>query len=398
MNENIARTQALGQSVWLDNLSRRLVRSGELESLRNRGVTGITSNPTIFQKAVEGSSDYDDALHALVAGGRSPDDILWDLMVEDVVGAADILRPVYDRSTGRDGFVSIEVSPSVARNTERTIAMARDLRRRCNRPNVMVKIPATREGVPAIQAMIGEGANINVTLIFSVRRYEEVVEAFLSGLESLAENGGSVDQVNSVASFFVSRLDTKVDALIDQRLATSADDDLRRRLEALRGTAGIGNSKMAYQRFLALHSGPRWEALARSGAAVQRCLWASTSVKNPRYPDTQYVDNLIGPSTIDTMPETTLEALIDHGQVRETLCSDLDQARAHLDELSRCGIDLDAVTDELERDGVAAFEQSYRTLLATLSDAAREVQAKTSARRSVLSAAAEGEHATDGSA
>jgi transaldolase len=369
MTENLRRAQHFGQSIWLDNLNRRMIRSGELERLRDRGVTGITSNPTIFQKAVAGSNEYDDSLSDLVARGRAPDEILWDLMIEDVVAAADVLRPAHDRCGHRDGFVSIEVSPSVAHSTEDTVRMARDLHHRCNRPNVMVKIPATAEGVPAIRTMIAEGANINVTLIFAVRRYEEVVEAFLSGLEELHRSGGDVAGVNSVASFFVSRVDTKVDALIDARIEAGIDPKARRRLEALRGTVGIANSKMAYQRFRGLHSGARWEALASAGAVPQRCLWASTSVKNPRYPDTLYVDNLIGPRTVDTMPEATLEALIDHGTVRETLCSELDAARHHLDELSASGIDLDQVTDDLEREGVATFAASYDDLLKTLTDA-----------------------------
>jgi transaldolase len=371
MDPHISEIQAIGQSIWLDNLSRRLVRSGELQRLLELGVTGITSNPTIFQKAVAASADYDDGIRALRESGRSPDDILWDLMVEDVVAAADVLRPVHQRTGGHDGFVSIEVSPSVAHSTERTVAMARDLQRRCNRPNVMVKIPATPAGVPAIRQMIAEGANINVTLIFAVRRYEDVVEAFLAGLEELQREGGAVDKVNSVASFFVSRVDAKVDAIIDAKLTEELDDATRNVLASVRGTIGIANSKLAYERYRALHAGPRWEALARAGARTQRCLWASTSVKDPRYPDTTYVDNLIGPNTVDTVPNATLEALVDHAAVRETLCDDIDEARSTLARLASCHISLDEVTDQLEVEGVAAFEKSYRDLLATLADASQ---------------------------
>jgi transaldolase/glucose-6-phosphate isomerase len=371
LTDNIARVHGLGQSIWLDNLSRRMIRSGALEQLRDRGVTGITSNPTIFQKAVAASSDYDAAVHHLVSQGRTPDEILWDLMVEDVLDAADIFRPVHQSTGGRDGFVSIEVSPSVAHSTEQTVAMARDLHRRCRRPNVMVKIPATPEGVPAIQTMIAEGANINVTLIFSVLRYEQVVEAFLSGLEILAAGGGSLAQVNSVASFFVSRVDTKVDALIDARLSSGADAELVRRLESLRGTIGIANSKIAYQRFLALHSGRRWVNLARAGAAPQRCLWASTSVKDARYSDTMYVDSLIGADTVDTLPESTLEALVDHGTVRESLQAGTTEARERLDKLERSGISLDQVTSDLEQEGVESFAHSYQELGAALAQTAR---------------------------
>lgn len=375
MASTIVRAQELGQSIWLDNLSRRLVRSGELERLRDRGVTGITSNPTIFQKAVAGSADYDDAIRRLAAEGRTPQDMVWDLMIEDVVAAADIFRPVHERTRGRDGFVSIEVSPAVAHDVDATVAMARDLQDRCARPNVMVKIPATREGVVAIQRRIADGATINVTLIFAVQRYEQVVEAFLSGLEQLLDSGGDVSRVNSVASFFVSRVDSKVDARIDARLQAGVDADTGRRLEALRGTIGIANSRKAYETFRALHAGPRWGRLVEAGAVPQRCLWASTSVKNKRYPDTLYVDNLIGPQTVDTMPEATLEAFIDHGEVRETLCSDLDQAAQQFAELKGCGIHLDEVTDELEREGVAAFAKSYEELTRSLGEAVTRVGA-----------------------
>jgi transaldolase len=280
---------------------------------------------------------------------------------------------VYEHANRRDGFVSIEVSPSVANDTAATVAMATELEQRCHRPNVMVKIPATRAGVPAIRRRVGEAANINVTLIFAVKRYEEVVEAFLSGLEHLLELGGDVSQVNSVASFFVSRVDTKVDARIDELQQSGVGSDIAHRLEKLRGVIGIANSKMAYQRFLALHSGPRWDRLADAGAVPQRCLWASTSVKNPRYPDTLYVDNLIGSQTVDTMPEATLEAFVDHGEVRDTLCDNIDEAEHHLTELKACGVDLDAITDELEVEGVAAFEKSYQDLTATLTDAVRRL-------------------------
>lgn len=373
MVNSVLRARELGQSVWLDDLNRRMLHSGLLERLRDEGVSGITSNPTIFAKAVAASSDYDGSLRDLVRAGRTPDEILWDIMVEDVVAAADILRPVFDANAGRDGFVSIEVSPSVAHSVEATVAMARDLHRRCARPNVMVKIPATAAGVAAIRTMVAEGANINVTLIFGVPRYEEVVEAFLSGLEELRRRGGAVGRVNSVASFFVSRVDTKVDAILDARIAADADAETRARLEGLRGVIGIANSKRAYRRMRELHSGPRWEALASAGAAPQRCLWASTSVKDPRLPDTLYVDNLIGARTIDTMPEGTLQAWLDHGTVRETLLEGLDRAWEQLDELGAAGIDLDRVTAELEEEGVAAFEKSYEQLLTTITAATQTI-------------------------
>ena len=367
--QHIAAVHQERQSLWLDNLGRRLIRSGDLVRLRDLGVTGITSNPTIFQKSVAEGTDYDAAVQDLVRAGRTPDEILWDLMIEDVRAAADVFRPVFDRTDGRDGFVSIEVSPQVAYSVEATVEMVRELRRRCDRDNVMVKIPATPQGVLAVRRMIGEGARINVTLIFSVRRYEEVVEAFLSGLEDLRDAGGDLRSVSSVASFFVSRVDSKVDRLIDVALRDAQPPEAER-LRALRGSAGIANSKIAYQLYRALHSGPRWQRLSAAGAAPQRCLWASTSVKDPAYPDTMYVDGLIGPDTIDTLPEKTLEAFVDHGVVRDRLEADVDLARRQLDELHELGISLDRATAELETEGVEAFGASYEQLLKALRGAA----------------------------
>jgi transaldolase len=366
---NIARAHGLHQSLWLDNLSRRLIRSGDLARLRDLGVTGITSNPTIFHKAVAQAADYDADIRRLASAGRSPDQMLWDLVIEDVRDAADVFYPVFARTGGTDGLVSIEVSPDVAHSVERTVEMAGELGRRCDRANVMVKIPATPEGVLAVRRTIAEGASINVTLIFSISRYEEVVEAYLSGLEDLLDAGGDLSRVNSVASFFVSRVDGKVDALIDEA-ARDAAAELAQRLRGLRGRIGIANSKLAYQRYQALHAGPRWARLAAAGARPQRCLWASTSVKDPAYPDTMYVDGLIGPDTIDTLPEKTLEAFIDHGAVRNALETGTVSARQALDELAALGIALDRVTAELEAEGIEAFAKSYDQLLATLGQAA----------------------------
>jgi len=364
-----------GQSLWLDNIRRQLITSGDLARLRDEGVTGVTSNPTIFEKAVSGSTDYDEALVALVRAGRKPDEILWDLMVEDIQGAAEVFGPVYERTRGADGFVSIEVAPALAHDTRRTIAMARELHRRCDRPNVMVKIPATRQGLPAIRHMIGEGKNTNVTLIFAVERYAEVTDAYFSGLEDLLKRGGDPSRVASVASFFVSRVDTKVDRLLQRKIEGVSDPARRQELEALLGKAGIANSKMAYQRFLGLHSGPRWEALRQAGARPQRCLWASTSTKDPRYPDTMYVEELIGPDTVDTVPNSTLAAFKEHGEARRSLDEQVDRARAQLQQLEDAGIDLDQVTRELEVEGVEAFAKSYESLARVLKDEARAIKA-----------------------
>ena len=367
--------QGQGQSIWLDNIRRELITSGELAELRDAGVTGITSNPTIFQKAVTGSTDYDQGLVELVRARRKPEQILWQLMVEDLQAAADVFRPVYDRTGGDDGYVSIEVSPVVAHSTAKTVAIARELWGRVDRPNLMVKIPATLDGLPAIRQMIGEGVNINVTLIFSTDRYAQVVEAFLSGLELLRAQGGDLSRVASVASFFVSRVDTNVDRLLQERIGASRDEGERARLDALMGRAGIANSKMAYERFKILHSGERWDRLAQAGARVQRCLWASTSTKDPRYPDTMYVEELIGPDTVDTLPPATLAAIRDHGEVRRSLDADVEGARRTLTLLSAAGIDMHDVTSQLEREGVDSFTRSFEDLLQALTEAAAEVAA-----------------------
>ncbi|HKC19915.1 MAG TPA: transaldolase [Candidatus Dormibacteraeota bacterium] len=364
---SIAELKRLGQSIWLDQIDRQMIRSGRLAQYRDLGVTGITANPTIFAKALEASDDaYADDIARRVGQRQDAEAIVWDLLIEDVQAAADVFRPVFDRERGNDGFVSIEVSPEIAGDTDKTIAAARDLRERCGRPNVMVKIPATPAGLPAIEAMTAEGANINVTLIFAVERYVKVVEAFLSGLESLQKGGGDVSRVRSVASFFVSRVDTKVDERLGRKIA-EADEERKPPLKALLGKAAIANSKLAYEMFTQLHSGQRWDKLRQAGASVQRCLWASTSTKNPRYRDTMYVDELIGPATVNTMPVSTLEAFRDHGRVALTLQRDVEGARRQLDQLAADGIDLAAITQELEDEGVAGFAKSFRESIQHLS-------------------------------
>ena len=352
----IAELRRLGQSVWLDQIDRGMIQSGRLASYRDAGVSGVTANPTIFARALETSNAYADDVVKRLDRGHDPESILWDVLVEDVQAAADVLRPVFDRERGGDGFVSIEVSPEIADDTERTIAAARDLRRRVARPNVMVKIPATPAGLLAIQTMIAEGANINVTLIFAVERYVKVVEAFLAGLEELHERGGDLRRVHSVASFFVSRVDTKVDALLKGKPEQ----------QQLQGRAAIANSRLAYEIFSQLHGGARWDRLRGAGASVQRPLWASTSTKNPQYRDVMYVEELIGPATINTMPIATFEAFKDHGRAELTLQKDVEGARRILDRLAMAGIDLAAVTQALEDEGVAGFAKSYRESIQNL--------------------------------
>ena len=351
----IAELKRLGQSVWLDQIDRGMIQSGQLARHRDAGVSGVTANPTIFAKALESSDAYAGEVARRLEGGQDAESIVWDLLIEDVQAAADILRPVFDAEHGADGFVSIEVSPEIAGDTGRTIASARDLRRRVGRPNVMVKIPATPAGLPAIQTMVAEGANINVTLIFAVERYVKVVDAFLAGLEQVRARGGDLRRVQSVASFFVSRVDTKVDEQLARKIE-QADGHLG----SLLGRAAIANSKVAYEMFTQLHSGPRWDALRAAGAFVQRCLWASTSTKNPRYRDTMYVEELIGPATVNTMPVATFEAFRDHGRVELTLQRDVEGAEEVLRQLAVSGIDMGAITQQLEDEGVAGFAKSYR--------------------------------------
>ena len=352
-----------GQSPWLDNLKRSWIDSGELAAWVDRGVRGITSNPSIFQKAMTGSDAYDAPLRALVDGGATVVDAYWDLVVRDIVDALEVLRPVHESSGGVDGYVSVEVDPSLAADTDGTIAAARALDERIDRPNLYVKIPATAEGIPAIRQMISEGCSVNVTLIFSLERYAEVMEAYLSGLEARVADGcGDLSDVSSVASFFISRTDSEV----DRRLAALRSDEAT----ALRGRTAVAQGQVAYAMFREAFSGPRWEALAARGARAQRPLWASTSTKDPAYPDTLYVDTLIGPDTVNTLPDATLEAFEDHGTVSRTVDADPAAARAVLADVSAVGVDLADVARVLEDEGVAAFIASFDDLLASLADKA----------------------------
>ncbi len=348
----------VGQAVWYDYIRRTFIASGELEALIDRGVRGVTSNPTIFEKAIAGSADYDEDLRRLVAQGRSVDDIYEALVLDDIGRAADLLRPVYDATGGQDGYISLEVSPTLAHDTDGTVAAARRLFAALRQPNVMIKVPATAEGIPAIETLIGAGINVNVTLIFSVAQYEAVAAAYLAGLESRSAARGDLTRVASVASFFVSRIDTAVDRMLDG--AAAATD--------LRGTIAIANAKVAYARFRDLFGGPRWERLAGLGAHAQRPLWASTGTKDSRYPDTLYVDSLIGPDTVNTVPPATLHAFLDHGTATSTLADGLDQARARLTRLADAGIDLDAVTAQLQVDAVGLFAASFETLMASITE------------------------------
>lgn len=357
--------QVQGQSVWLDYIRRSVITSGELQRLIDEdGLRGVTSNPAIFEKAIAGSTDYLDILTAVDSRNLDAKTLYERIAVRDIQTAADLLRPVYDQSKKRDGYVSLEVSPNLARNTDGTLDEARRLWKAVSRPNVMIKVPATAEGIPAIQQLIAEGLNVNVTLLFSLESYERVAEAYLAGLERLAGRGEKLDQVASVASFFISRIDSAIDGLLTDRLKAATDTRETGFLHSLIGKVAIANAKLTYQKYQELFSGPRWARLAGQGAQTQRVLWASTGTKNPNYRDTVYVEELIGPDTVNTIPPATFDAFRDHGLVRASLTEDLEAAYDVMQMLAGTGISMQAVTDKLLQDGVSLFEQAFEKLLA----------------------------------
>jgi transaldolase len=347
-----------GQSAWLDNLTRGYLHDGTLTRMVAAGIRGVTANPTIIARAIGSSVDYDEQLASLTVAGCSIEDAYWELVIADATDALGVLRPLFDSSDHEDGFVSVEVAPDLARQTRATIEAARGLHQRIAEPNLLVKIPATPQGVPAIGALVAEGRNINVTLVFSLSRYAEVLEAYLSGLETFVADGGDPAAVHGVASFFVSRVDVEVDRRLEMIGTAEA--------LALRGSAAIAQAKLAYRMFTETFSGGRWERLESVGANIQRPLWASTSTKNPAYPDTRYVDGLIGPHTVNTLPEPTITAFEDHGHLGTTITADLPAAVEVLRRLATVGIDMDDVGRTLEDDGVTKFQGSFHDLLASL--------------------------------
>jgi transaldolase len=351
-----------GQSPWLDNLQRGYLTSGALVALVERGVRGLTSNPTIFQKAIQGSADYDDQFRSEILKGSTAREAYWELVLQDIHGALDVFSDLYAQSSGTDGFVSVEVDPSLAHDTSGTLSAARLLHERISRPNVMIKIPATQQGLPAIREMIAEGRNVNVTLIFSLSRYQDVMDAYIEGLEQRLASGSPVSNIASVASFFISRVDNEIDKRLDQLGTPSA--------LALRGTAAVNQARLAYAAFQKTFSGPRWDALAKAGASVQRPLWASTSTKNPTYPDTMYVDQLIGPDTVNTLPDATLEAFANHGTVGRTIDLNVGVSKRQWAELAMNAIDVDEVAAQLEAEGVASFIKSFDELIGVLEEKA----------------------------
>jgi len=351
-----------GQAVWLDFLARRFITEGGLKKLvEGDGLTGVTSNPTIFNKAIAGSADYDSSLKT--AGDFDIMTLYERLAIEDIQHAADVLRPAYEATKRADGYVSLEVSPYLAMSTEATVAEARRLSNAVSRDNVMIKVPATKPGLPAIRQLIGEGINVNITLLFSQQVYEEVVEAYLAGVEHLVAQGGDPSKIASVASFFVSRIDQSVDKLIDECLRQTNDADKRADLTGLRGKIAIANAKLAYQRYKRLFAGARWEKLRAEGARVQRLLWASTGTKNPAYSDVLYIEGLVAPETISTMPPATMDAFRDHGRVQPTLEENIEQARQVMATLEKSGISIDSVTAKLVEEGVQIFANAFDKLL-----------------------------------
>ncbi|HEX2992476.1 MAG TPA: transaldolase [Anaerolineales bacterium] len=369
----LLKLQALGQSIWIDFIRRGMISSGELQRLIEQdGVSGVTSNPSIFEKAITESRDYDEAIRTLISERKTADEIYLQLSVEDIQHVADLLRPVYDQTTGGDGFISLEVSPGLANDTTGTIEEARRLWSLVERPNVMIKVPATQAGLPAIRQLTGEGLNINITLLFGLPRYRGVADAYISGLETLTASGGDLRQVTSVASFFLSRIDVLLDPILEEKKRSGGPQ--AEQAGRLQGQAAIASAKVAYQIYQEIFESERFKKLAEQGARAQKLLWASTSTKNPAYPDTKYVEPLIGPETINTVPIETLEAYRDHGNPQRTLDQNVREAYHTLEDLSRIGIDLDAATQRLEEEGVEKFVGAHDRLIAALREKEKAVE------------------------
>ncbi len=365
-----------GQSVWYDNIDRGQLQSGQFKRMLDEdGIVGVTANPTIFEKSISGGHAYDEQIAQLIKEGKSTNEIYEAVVIQDIRTVADLLRPVYESSDGHDGYVSLEVSPELAHNTEGTIAEARRFWQMVDRPNLMIKIPATPAGIPAIYETLRAGINVNITLIFSIENYRQVVDAYLRALEDLNARGQDTSRIASVASFFVSRVDTLVDKLLDEKIKASSDPSEQERLKSLQGKAAIANARLVYQDFKQLFNSPRFEALKHAGAHVQRPLWASTSTKNPAYRDVLYAEELIGPDTVDTMPLETINNFRDHGRVRYSIEDDLPGARATLDALEQLGIHYAQVTQQLQDEGVKKFADSFHQLFVGIESKKNAIQA-----------------------
>lgn len=364
----IQELREFAQSVWLDYISRSLIDTGKLKEMLGRGLMGMTSNPSIFDKAVSSSNDYDDKIHKLHKMGKSIFEIYDDITVRDIQDAADLLKPIYERTDRVDGYVSLEVNPKLAYKAEKTIAEGERLFQKVNRPNVMYKVPSTDEGFIAIEEFLAKGININITLIFSLDQYLRTTQAYLKGIDRLSQQGVDIGKVHSVASVFVSRIDTAVDKLLEDRIAKEGDASVKNKLEQLRGKAAVANSSILYKKYQEVFSGEEFNRLQQKGANVQRLLWASTSTKNPAYSDIKYVTELIGKNTVSTIPEKTLDAFLDHGIVKEALTGDIQEAQTIINDLMDFGVDINAVCQKLLQDGVVAFEKSFDSLLISIEE------------------------------
>jgi transaldolase len=363
MTNPLLQLKDLGQSVWYDNIDRSQLASGQFQRmLAEDGVVGVTANPTIFDKSISSGHAYDEQMDQLIREGKSTNEIYEALIIRDIQTVADLLRPIYDQTNGQDGYVSLEVSPELAHDTEGTLSEVRRFWKMVDRPNLMIKIPGTPEGLPAILQSLTEGINVNVTLIFSLETYRKVADAYISALEKRNAEGKDISRMASVASFFVSRVDTLVDKMLEDKIKTTSDSAEQQKLKSLEGKAAIANARIVYQEFKRIFHSPRFEALKQSGAHVQRPLWASTSTKNPAYRDVLYAEELIGPDTVDTMPLETIQNFRDHGRVRLSVEDDIPQAHAELDALEKVGIHYDQVTQQLQDEGVKKFADSFHEL------------------------------------
>lgn len=381
MTNPLLQLQTQGQSVWYDNIDRSQLASGEFKRMLDEdGIVGVTANPTIFEKSISAGHAYDAQISELIQAGKNTNEIYEAVVIQDIRTVADLLRPIYERTNGLDGYVSLEVSPELAHDTEGTIAEASRFHKMVDRPNLMIKIPATPAGIPAIYETLHAGTNVNVTLIFSLESYRAVADAYLRALEARYAEGQDISRLASVASFFVSRVDTLVDKLLDDKIKASSDASEQEHLKSLRGKAAIANARLVYQEFLQIFNSPRFESLRQAGAHVQRPLWASTSTKNPAYRDVLYAEELVGPDTVDTMPLETIHNFSDHGQVSKTIENDIAGAHSTLDALEKVGIHYDQITQQLQDEGVKKFADSFHQLFAGISDKQKAIATGQAAR------------------
>ncbi|HVB25941.1 MAG TPA: transaldolase [Ktedonobacteraceae bacterium] len=377
MSNPLQQLQSLRQSVWYDNIDRSQLASGRFKRMLDEdAITGVTANPTIFEKSISSGHAYDEQMNQLISDGKSTNEIYEALIIQDIRTVADILRPIYDRTNGLDGYVSLEVSPELAHDTDGTIKEVRRFYKLVDRPNLMIKIPGTPEGIPAVRQALVDGINVNITLIFSLDTYREVTEAYISALEERNGAGKDISTIGSVASFFVSRVDTLVDKLLEDKAKATSDSAEQQKLKSLEGKAAIANARIVYQEFKKIFYSPRFESLKHSGAHVQRPLWASTSTKNPAYRDVLYAEELIGPDTVDTMPLETVEKFSEHGQARMSIEDNISQAHAVLDALEQVGIHYDQVTQQLQDEGVQKFADSFHQLFKGIDDKKKAIQQK----------------------